>query len=138
MDRQREELTRVKEREEETIRRKVEDETRQREALQERRRWAATQLNVENPDAKARISMRLPAGQRIERRFAPDATLADIYAWAECAAYLPEYQGRGLEIPAAFTLKTSFPSCELVDKDRTIEELQLAGSNILLAAIEED
>mmetsp|Transcript_120860 Transcript_120860/g.301591 ORF Transcript_120860/g.301591 Transcript_120860/m.301591 type:complete len:96 (+) Transcript_120860:1-288(+) len=89
-------------------------------------------------EATSRISLRLPAGQRIERKFPSGATLAEVYAWAEVAAYLPEHEGKGLEIPARFVLKTSFPSRDLVEKDQTIETLQLAGTNVLLAEIEDD
>jgi len=82
--------------------------------------------------------MRLPTGQRLERKFPIRATLADVYTWADCAAYLPQYESKGLEIPARFVLKTSFPSRELNEMEKTIEELQLSGTNLLLAEIEDD
>mmetsp|Transcript_19068 Transcript_19068/g.44840 ORF Transcript_19068/g.44840 Transcript_19068/m.44840 type:complete len:466 (-) Transcript_19068:283-1680(-) len=110
----------------------------QRQQLEARRRQQALALEAEDPSATSRLSLRLPAGQRVQRRFAPSATLADVYAWAECVAYLPEHQGRGLEVPARFMLKMSFPSKDLTEMDSTIEALQLAGTNILLAAIDDD
>uniref|UniRef100_A0A7S4W5Z3 UBX domain-containing protein n=1 Tax=Alexandrium monilatum TaxID=311494 RepID=A0A7S4W5Z3_9DINO len=108
------------------------------EALEARRRRRASELAAEGPESTSRLSLRLPAGQRIQRRFPPTATLADVYAWAECAAYLPENEGKGLEVPHRFMLKMSFPSKDLTEMDRSIGELQLAGTNILLAALEDD
>lgn len=123
-------------------RNKAEEEARKLEAerqrLQEKRREQAISLEAEGGSATARVALRLPAGQRIQRKFRPDATLADVYAWAGCAAYLPENEGKGLEIPARFILKTSFPSRELTEMERTIKDLELAGTNILLAEVEDD
>lgn len=149
MDRKREEQRQIQEREQKEAQRLVEDQRRREqeelekveaaksEAL-ERRRWRAANLQAEGPDARARLSLRLPAGQRLERKFPPSATLADVYAWADCVAFLPENEGRGLEVPPRFKLKTSFPPRELTEMGKTIEELQLAGSNILLAGLEDD
>jgi len=149
MDRKREEQQQLLEREQREAQRLEEERQRQerellemqearRRATEDRRRGLAEALEPEAPEAKARVSLRLPAGQRIQRRFQPEATLADVYKWAECAAYLPENKDRGLEVPDHFMLKTSFPSKELTEMSSTIEELQLAGTNILLAAIEDD
>jgi len=116
----------------------IEQQEAERLALQEDRRTRSLALAAPTGEATARISLRLPAGQRVERKFKPSATLAEVYAWAEVVAHLPENEGKGLEIPARFLLKTSFPSRDLVEKDQSIEALQLAGSNILLAEIEDD
>jgi len=107
-------------------------------ALVEKRKRSAAALEAPGPDAKARVSMRLPTGQRLERKFLPTALLADVYAWADCVAYLPENEGKNLEIPERFALKTSFPTRELSEKEKTIEELQMGGTMILLSAIEDD
>jgi len=101
-------------------------------------RARAAALGPEPPEAKASIALRLPAGQRIQRKFLQNATLQHVYEWAEVAAYLPENADKHLEIPERFVLKTSFPSQELVERTRSIEELRLAGTNILLAEIEDD
>jgi len=149
MDRKREEEQQVQEREQAEAQRVAEEERRQmqealdrqeaqKRELEERRRRQAATLEVADAEAKSRISLRLPAGQRVQRTFRSTATLADVYAWADSVAYLSENAGKGLEIPAKFTLKTSFPSRDLTEMERTIEELQLSGSNILLAAIEDD
>jgi len=109
-----------------------------RKHLQDRRAAAAQSMVVPGAECTSRIALRLPTGQRLDRRFLPSATLADVYAWADCAAFLPENASKELEIPLKFTLKTGFPAAELTEMDRTVEELKLAGSNILLAELEDD
>lgn len=149
MDRRRQEEQQLQERELREARRLAEEEQRKqqeeiaaREAkvrdIEERRRSKALSMKAEEPEAKSRIALRLPTGQRVERKFVSSTTLAEIYSWAECLSYLPEHEGKGLEIPHQFTLKTSFPSRELTEMDKTIEELSLAGTNILLSAVEDD
>eukprot|EP00928_Gymnodinium_smaydae_P023181 TRINITY_DN19227_c0_g1_i2.p1 TRINITY_DN19227_c0_g1~~TRINITY_DN19227_c0_g1_i2.p1 ORF type:complete len:499 (-),score=148.16 TRINITY_DN19227_c0_g1_i2:112-1524(-) len=122
-------------RREEELRLKAENELQETLA---RRQQKAQELPLEGPESTARISLRLPAGQRLQRKFRPDALLSEVYLWAECCAQLPENADRGLEVPARFSLKTSFPSKELTEMEKTVQELQLAGSNVLLAQIEDD
>lgn len=149
MDRKREEERQAREREEREAQQAAEVERQKTEeliamqeatkrAIEDKRRARAAKLEPEGADATSRIGLRLPAGQRLQRKFRPDATLADVYAWAECVPYLPENEDRGLEVPPRFMLKTSFPSKDLVEQERTIEELQLGGSQILLAEIEDE
>jgi len=149
MDRRREEQQQLLAQEQREAQRLAEEQLRQekealsrheaqRQELQERRQRQAAELTPEGPEATARISLRLPAGQRVQRRFPKSATLTDVYAWANCAAYLPENEGRDLVVPDQFLLKTSFPTKDLVEMSSTIEDLQLAGTNIVLAAIEDD
>eukprot|EP00930_Biecheleria_cincta_P093743 TRINITY_DN8427_c0_g1_i2.p1 TRINITY_DN8427_c0_g1~~TRINITY_DN8427_c0_g1_i2.p1 ORF type:complete len:468 (-),score=113.46 TRINITY_DN8427_c0_g1_i2:171-1574(-) len=149
MDRQREAQREQQEREEAVAKKLAEDELRKeqeevakiesrRQSLQAKRQTAAAALPTPGPDCKASISLRLPTGQRVQRKFLPTAVLADVYAWADCVAYLPEQEGKAIEVPARFVLKTSFPTAELKDMERTVEELKLAGSNIMLAEIEDE
>jgi len=149
MDRRREEQQQLLAREQQEAQRLADEQLReeqealsrheaQQQELQERRRRQAAQLAPEVPEATARISLRLPAGQRVQRRFLISATLTDVYAWADCAAYLPENEGKNLVVPDRFLLKTSFPTKDLVEMDSTVQDLQLAGTNIVLAAIEDD
>jgi len=149
MDKRLEEQRREREREEQEVHRQAEEQLRleqeavakqeaQVQALQEKRQRAAASLPAPTSEAKARIALRLPAGQRVDRKFLITDTLADVYAWADCVAYLPENAGKGIEIPQRFVLKTSFPVQELSEMDRTVDELKLAGSNILLAEVEDD
>mmetsp|Transcript_112722 Transcript_112722/g.323922 ORF Transcript_112722/g.323922 Transcript_112722/m.323922 type:complete len:491 (+) Transcript_112722:184-1656(+) len=92
----------------------------------------------EGPEATARISLRLPAGQRIDRKFSPEAPLETVYSWAEVAPYMPENEGKGLVVPERFKLTSSFPSRELTERERTVAELNLAGSALLLAEVEDE
>lgn len=133
-----------RERQEAEQRRKEEEELQAIEARKEElaakrlKHAAALDAQGDVPEATSRLALRLPTGQRVQRKFLPTATLRDVYDWADCVGYLQENKGKDLEIPARFTLKTSFPSAELLEMDRTVEELKLAGSNILLAEIEDD
>mmetsp|Transcript_83654 Transcript_83654/g.210858 ORF Transcript_83654/g.210858 Transcript_83654/m.210858 type:complete len:430 (+) Transcript_83654:95-1384(+) len=149
MDRKRAEQQAAQERAEREAREAAEAEKRKEEeqlarieaervALEEERRQQAARLGAEGEDATARVALRLPAGQRAQRKFRPTATLADVYAWAGCVGHLPENEGRSLEIPRRFMLKTSFPTRDLVEMESTIQDLQLAGTNLVLAEIEED
>eukprot|EP00747_Dinoflagellata_sp_TGD_P165079 gnl/TRDRNA2_/TRDRNA2_185899_c0_seq1.p1 gnl/TRDRNA2_/TRDRNA2_185899_c0~~gnl/TRDRNA2_/TRDRNA2_185899_c0_seq1.p1 ORF type:complete len:500 (-),score=118.63 gnl/TRDRNA2_/TRDRNA2_185899_c0_seq1:150-1541(-) len=118
--------------------RQAEEAEAQRQAVEARRKEQAAALEAPGADATARISLRLPNGQRIERKFRPTSTLAGVYTWAECCGVLPENASKGIEIPQRFTLKTSFPSTELTAMESTVEELKLAGTMILLSPIEDD
>merc|ERR1711862_502140 len=80
-------------------------------------------------EASSSISLRLPAGQRIQRKFAPTATLEQVYEWAELSPFLPENVGKGLVVPERFILKAAFPSKNLVEREQTVEALNLAGSS---------
>lgn len=149
MDRRRSEEQQALEQQQEEARRAEEAERRKKEEelaklqaakdeLENNRRQRAAAILPEDPAAASRISLRLPAGQRVQRKFASTTTLADIYAWAECLPFLPENEGKGLQVPDRFMLKTSFPSKDLSEMSATIEDLQLSGTNILLTALEDD
>jgi len=149
MDRRRAEQREAQRKEEEESRKQAEEQRKKEEEerarlvaaaqeLEDRRRRIAASLGPPGPGATARIALRLPSGQRVDRKFEPTSKLREVYDWAESVAYLPEYEGKGLEIPDRFVLKTSFPVQDLSDMERSIAELQLAGTNILLAAIEDD
>lgn len=107
----------------------------------ETRRKAAAQKMTEagvGEDCTARIALRLPAGQRVDRKFRPTDTLEAVYAWADCLVHLPENEAKGLVVPMKFVLKNSYPAKLLVEKDKTVQELQLAGASILLQEVEDD
>lgn len=108
--------------------------------IEARRKSQAERLEPEGLDG-ARIALRLPDGRRIQRKFRPGATLQDVYFWADVAAHLPENREFQLQIPPKFSLWASFPARELTGDavmSRTVEELQLAGTILRLAEIEED
>jgi len=121
--------------EEQNLLAKIEAEKRD---IESRRRAHAAALEAAgiHAEATARIAMRLPTGQRLDRKFRPDTTLAEVYTWAECCQYLPENQGKGIEIPPRFVLKQAFPSKDLTEMERSVQELQLSGASILLMEIE--
>merc|ERR1711924_80487 len=75
-----------------------------KKAIADRRRQAAAALPAEDAAATARIAMRLPSGQRVQRKFLSSAKLEEVYAWADCVAYLPENDGKGMEVPPQFLL----------------------------------
>lgn len=108
--------------------------------LDERRKRAAQKMVEQGigEDYTARIALRLPAGQRLDRRFRPGDTLEVVYAWADCLMHLPENEGKGLVVPMKFVLKNSYPAKLLVEKEKTIQELQLAGASILCQEVEDD
>lgn len=147
MDRRRAEEREAQRRQEEEERRQAEEEQRKaqeemerqlklQQELEAKRRSLAAQL--QSASGTARLALRLPSGQRVERKFEPTATLQEVYDWASCVAFLPENSDKGIEIPERFVLKTSFPARDLDEMDRTVDELKLSGTNILLAAIEDD
>lgn len=148
-DRQRAESKKAQEQQEQEVERLAQEERdRERSASDEQeRQWTlvveqrkrkAAVLEDEKPDAQSRISLRLPTGQRLQRRFCQTATLADVYIWAESAAYLAENEGKGLEVPQRFMLRTVFPSKDLTEMESSIADLQLSGTNLVLAEIEDD
>mmetsp|Transcript_81959 Transcript_81959/g.171520 ORF Transcript_81959/g.171520 Transcript_81959/m.171520 type:complete len:464 (-) Transcript_81959:80-1471(-) len=127
---------------EEAARRKEEEEAAKIERawrqVEEDRKQQAQCLQPPGPDCTASIALRLPAGPRAQRKFNPSAPLKDVYAWANCVAHLPENEGKGWSVPMKFVLKTSFPTRELVEMDSSIADLQLSGTNLMLAEVEEE
>ncbi|GAB7359923.1 hypothetical protein MBLNU230_g7449t1 [Neophaeotheca triangularis] len=90
-----------KRKEDEAENARVEKEEREREErkakaarnLHDWRRWRAQSLpaepNVETKDV-VRISLRLPSGERVVRKFSPEADLEELYAYVECYDMLQE------------------------------------------------
>ncbi|KAF2462012.1 UBX domain protein [Lineolata rhizophorae] len=93
-------------REAEEARRRAEQEAKEKEEAKEReaqklkkwKRWRAQFIAPEpSADVKGsvRISLRMPSGERVVRKFAPDAAIEDLYAFVECYDLL---QGGDLSI----------------------------------------
>jgi len=82
----------------------------------------------------ARLVLRLPTGERVERTFGAAEPLERVFAWVECCQFLPEAKDRELGIPSSFVLATSFPQRRmcLEDRSRSLAELGLAPSAALL------
>lgn len=137
-----ERVERESQREAEELRKKEEEEFARFEAdrisLDTELKRQAAALGVPGADATVCIALRLPAGQRVQRKFRPTAPLSEVYVWASCVGYLSEHEGRGLEIPKRFMLKTSFPCRDLTEMESTIDDLKLAGSQLVLAEIEDE
>lgn len=82
----------------------------------------------------ARIVLRLPSGERVQRNFGAEEPFSRVLRWAECCALLPEANGRPLQIPERFELCIAFPRRRLSaeEGDRTLRELELVPSAALL------
>mmetsp|Transcript_102845 Transcript_102845/g.187769 ORF Transcript_102845/g.187769 Transcript_102845/m.187769 type:complete len:549 (-) Transcript_102845:12-1658(-) len=84
--------------------------------------------------ATARLVLRLPNGERVERTFGADEPLSQVQKWAECCPLLPEARDRILEIPAEFELSTAFPRQTFGPEasDKSLAELGLVPNAALL------
>lgn len=117
--------------------------------LQQWKQWRARTLLAEpGADAKdaVRISIRLPSGQRVIRKFAPDADIEELYAFVECYDVLQDAQNAAdVEKPEAFEHQYGF---RLVSPmPRVVYEMGAGGSvrekigrggNLLVEPIEDD
>jgi len=68
------------------------EKTKQSKMAEQWRAWARKELIPLEPtsltsSATARLSVKLPDGQRLIRKFPKEATLLQVYAWVECEAY---------------------------------------------------
>jgi len=89
----------------------------------------------------ARLSLRLPSGERVERIFNADTNLSRIYDWVLCCSFLPEAGNRALIIPAQFELSTAFPRKQLgMDaREKSLVDLGMTPSTaLLLVKVEEE
>lgn len=139
-------------REEEEARRRAEQEERERQEAKERearnlaawRAWRARSIAGEpGPEVKdaVRISLRMPSGDRVVRRFAPDADMEELYAFVECYDVLQEQQAsqEGAEKPTAyeheykFVLVSPMPREEFdLKKGGTIKERIGRSGNLIV------
>ncbi|KAI9653992.1 MAG: hypothetical protein M1821_006853 [Bathelium mastoideum] len=89
--RQKREAESARQRAEKEAQEKAEAEEREQRNLEQWRHWRASQIKEEpGSDVKdaVRISVRLPSGERVVRRFFPDAALEELYAFVECNSIL--------------------------------------------------
>mmetsp|Transcript_56774 Transcript_56774/g.166150 ORF Transcript_56774/g.166150 Transcript_56774/m.166150 type:complete len:483 (-) Transcript_56774:330-1778(-) len=114
------------------------DDDEQQERLVKARRLLADEfLEMPAPPGgagTARLVLRLPTGERVQRTFGAEETLACVRRWASCCALLPEAAGRDLRIPEHFDLATAFPQRTLSqdESEKTLADLGLAPSAALL------
>ncbi|OQE23367.1 hypothetical protein PENFLA_c011G10600 [Penicillium flavigenum] len=144
-------------REAELARQREEQEAAGRQAAEEQRRrnlaqwklWRGQSLSAEpGPDVKdaVRISVRLPSGDRIMRKFAPDVDIEEIYAVVECYDILQEQETeRVASAPEGFVHQYGFrlvsPMPRVVypvDDGGSVKEKIGRGGNLLVELIDED
>eukprot|EP00419_Tripos_fusus_P058768 CAMPEP_0172920858 /NCGR_PEP_ID=MMETSP1075-20121228/204844_1 /TAXON_ID=2916 /ORGANISM="Ceratium fusus, Strain PA161109" /LENGTH=418 /DNA_ID=CAMNT_0013780943 /DNA_START=122 /DNA_END=1378 /DNA_ORIENTATION=- len=88
----------------------------------------------------ARLVLRLPSGERVERTFGGEECLSRVRAWAACCPELPEARERVLHVPLNFDLAMAFPNRKLLadDDTKTLAELGLTPSAALFLIVRED
>lgn len=84
--------------------------------------------------AAARLSLRLPSGQRVQRTFAASDSLSKVRRWVQCCPWLPEAAGQELVVPESFELALAFPRRQLgsEEDERTLADLGLVPNAALL------
>ncbi|KAJ5975982.1 hypothetical protein N7481_009689 [Penicillium waksmanii] len=147
--RQRREAEAAREREEqEAADRQAAEEKKQRD-LGQWKQWRAQSLGTEpGTDVKeaVRVSVRLPSGERIMRRFAPEADIEELYAVVECYEVLQdESRPTNVRKPEGFTHEYGFRlvspmprAVYAVQEGGTIREKIGRGGNLLVEPIEEE
>lgn len=123
--------------------------------LQQWKQWRASNLTPEpeGPDA-IRVSIRLPSGERVIRKFAPDANLEEVYAFVECyeiltATVAADEEAQisekivsepvGFEHKYGFRLVSPMPRTVYeVEAGGTVRERIGRGGNLLVEMIEEE
>jgi FAS-associated factor 2 len=143
-------------REAEAARQREEQEAAGRQAAEERRRrdlaqwkvWRAQSLSAEpGPDVKdtVRVSVRLPSGERIMRKFAPDADIEELYAVVDCYEALQDADAPAASEPEGFVHQYLFrlvsPMPRVVypvEEGGSIREKIGRGGNLLVEPIEDE
>jgi FAS-associated factor 2 len=110
---------------------RAESEEKRRTNLQQWRRWRAQSLPPE-PEAKSkdvvRISIRLPSGERVIRKFRADADLEELYAFVECSEIVigDEASEKAVDEPDGFEHVYEF--LLISPMPRTVYDLETGGS----------
>lgn len=144
-------------REAEEARQREEREAAERQAVEEKRmqdlqqwkQWRAQSIPDEPAaDVKdaVRVSIRLTSGERVIRRFAPDADLEELYAFVECYDVLQESQGatsvekpEGFEHQFGFRLVSPMPRVVYeIDGGGSIRDKIGRGGNLLVEPIDDE
>lgn len=91
--RQRREAEAARKRAEEEAREQMQEHERRERDMRQWKRWRAQRLSAE-PGAEVegltRVSIRMPSGERVLRRFASEAAIEELYAFVECYDLLGE------------------------------------------------
>ena len=140
----------AKEQEEKEVRKNEEAKERNARDLAQWRRWRAQKLSAEpsdNDKEAVRISVRMPSGDRILRKFHPTANLEDLYAFVDCCDVMKEdgilerdqICPEGFEHKYQFRLVSPMPreAYELSDGGTIKERIGKSG-NLIVERLEED
>ncbi|KAJ9310664.1 hypothetical protein DTO271D3_9083 [Paecilomyces variotii] len=128
-------------REAEAARQREEQEAAARRAAEEKlerdreqwKKWRIQSLPAEpGPDVKdaVRVSVRLPSGERVIRKFAADADIEELYAFVECYDVLQAAEGaEGTEkTPEPEGFEHKYPFRLVSPMPRTVFEVEAGGS----------
>jgi FAS-associated factor 2 len=126
---------------------KAEAEEKEAQNLQQWKRWKLRSIAPEpGPDIKnaTRLSIRMPSGDRIVRRFAPEATVEDLYTFVECYDIL-EAEKTAEEPPAdydhhyKFNLVSPMPRMVYdIASGGTVAERIGRSGNLIVESIDDD
>jgi FAS-associated factor 2 len=100
-----------------------------KQKIEQWRRWRAQSLSAEpEPDVKdtLRVSIRMPSGDRIIRKFAADAELEELYSFIECHDVVQEGAGPAVEEPSGY--EHSFGFRLVSPMPRKVYELESGGT----------
>ncbi|GAB7355117.1 hypothetical protein MBLNU459_g5693t1 [Dothideomycetes sp. NU459] len=129
--RQRREVEAAREKAEREERDLAEAKAQKARNLSQWRRWRAQSMPEEpSTDVKdaVRISIRMPSGDRVVRRFAVDAELEELYAFVECSAapQTDEQQEKNVEAPSGYEHEYEFQLVSPVPRE--VYDLQKGGT----------
>jgi FAS-associated factor 2 len=143
----------AKERAEREAREKAETEAKRERDLRQWREWRAGLLRPEpGPDVKdaTRVSFKMmPSGDRVVRRFAPDAVIEELYAFVECYGVLDSgstsvnstvNKPEKFEHVYGFRLIDPLPPRKVIDLEAggTVRDRIGRSANLFVDLIEED
>ena len=109
------------------------------------KRWRARRIPSEpglEVKSASRISVRLPSGERIVRRFAPDTTMDDLYATVECYEELQSPSEKEILEPSGYThifgfqLVSPIPR-QIFLRNGTVGEKIGRSGNLMVESLEE-
>ncbi|KAF7595612.1 hypothetical protein BBP40_005360 [Aspergillus hancockii] len=148
--RQRREAEAARQREEQEAAERQAAEEKRAQDLQQWKRWRAQAIPDEpNADVKdaVRVSIRLSSGERVIRKFAPEAEIEELYAFVECYDILQESLEKstdiekpdGFEHHYGFQLVSPMPRAVYeVGAGGSIREKIGRGGNLLVESIDEE
>lgn len=147
--RQRREAEEARQREEQQAVEQQAAEEKRMHDLEQWKRWRVQSISEEpGADVKdaVRISIRLPSGDRVVRKFAPETALEELYAFVECYDVLQEShrvtaaeKPEGFEHQYRFRLVSPMPRAVYeVDAGGSVRDKIGRGGNLLVEPIDDD